>query len=168
MGQEWHFVYRRKCRTPQTKRCSEIQGRKWPFSGSFRVCDCLFTFFYIVAGLLCGTVCAFAMWCMQYVQTCVTNFLSRHIFSMKHAQCRARGNNIVWDYLFDVFLESDKRKVSATQCDSNWFPFVSSCWLYIDGCSWFHGVLEFDSQNSSKRNQPCSAFASKHMKNIAV
>ena len=24
-------------------------------------------------------------------------------FLMKHAQCRARGNNIVWDYLFDVF-----------------------------------------------------------------
>ena len=75
------LVYRRKCRTPQTKRCSEIQGRKWPFSGSFRVCDCLFTFFYIVAGLLCGTVCAFAMWCMQYVQTCVTNFFRGAFFN---------------------------------------------------------------------------------------
>ena len=76
-----------------------------------------FFLFHIVAGLLCGTVCAFAMWCMQYVQTCVTNFSFAAHFLMKHAQCRARGNNIVWDYLFDVFLESGKRKVSETQID---------------------------------------------------
>ena len=38
-------------------------------------------FFYIVAGLLCGTVCAFAMWCMQYVQTCVTNFFRGTFFN---------------------------------------------------------------------------------------
>ena len=32
----------------------------------------------------------------------VSPFFFRGTFLMKHAQCRARGNNIVWD-LFDVF-----------------------------------------------------------------
>ena len=40
-----------------------------------------FFLFHIVAGLLCGTVCAFAMWCMQYVQTCVTNFFRGTFFN---------------------------------------------------------------------------------------
>ena len=115
MGQEWHLFTEENAELHRQRDAQRSRDGNGPSVGRSEFATVYLLFFYIVAGLLCGTVCAFAMWCMQYVQTCVTNFSFAAHFLMKHAQCRARGNVVVWDYLFDVFLETDKRKVSATQ-----------------------------------------------------
>ena len=114
MGQEWHLFTEENAELHRQRDAQRSRDGNGPSVGRSEFATVYLLFFYIVAGLLCGTVCAFAMWCMQYVQTCVTNFF-RGTFFNEACACRARGNNVVWDYLFDVFLETDKRKVSATQ-----------------------------------------------------
>lgn len=114
MGQEWHLFTEENAELHRQRDAQRSRDGNGPSVGRSEFATVYLLFFILSQG-----------YCVeQYVHLlCGVCNMSKHVspisfaahFSMKHAQCRARGNNVVWDYLFDVFLETNKRKVSATQ-----------------------------------------------------